>query len=278
MDREILDIISREYEEQVKKNKEEREERIKKVYDLIPEIKEIDDQVSRIGSNTLNNILKDPDNKDAKKEMEDKFNILKQRKKELLEKYNISSDYNKLNYKCSICKDTGYVEGIGRCKCFIQRMIDILYERSNMGELPKRQNFNTFNGDYYGKEKIAGYEKSPYENIISIKNFCKEFCDNFEEPSKSLLFHGDTGLGKTFMSSCIAKEIMDKGYTVIYIRAIRLFKLFDDERFGRLNENINWLYDCDLLIIDDLGTEVNTKNNTPYLLELINEGLITVKR
>ena len=71
---------------------------------------------------------------------------------------------------------------------------------------------------------------------------------------------------------------MDKGYTVIYIRAIRLFKLFDDERFGRLNENINWLYDCDLLIIDDLGTEVNTKNNTPYLLELINERLDNGKK
>lgn len=278
MDREILDIISREYDEQAKKNKDERDERIKKVYDIIPEIKEIDDQVAEIGRNTLNNILKNPDNKDVKKEMEDKFIILKQRKKELLEKNNIPSDYSELKYRCPICKDTGYVEGVGRCKCFIQRMIDILYERSNMGELLKRQNFNTFNGDYYSKEKKAGYENSPYDNIISIKNFCKEFCDNFEEPSKSLLFHGDTGLGKTFMSSCIAKEIMDKGYTVIYIRAIRLFRLFDDERFGRLNENIDWLYDCDLLIIDDLGTEVNTKNNTPYLLELINERLDNGKK
>ena len=278
MNHDILDIIIREYDEQMNKNKEEREERIKKVYDKIPEIKEIDNQVATIGRNTLNNILNNPDNKDAKKEMEDKFNILKQRKKELLLKNNIPIDYSELKYRCNICKDTGYVEGVGRCKCFMQRMIDILYERSNMGELLKRQNFNSFDDDYYEKGRIKGYENSPYENILYIKKFCKEFCDNFDEPSKSLLFHGDTGLGKTFMSSCIAKEIMDKGYTVIYIRAIRLFKLFDDERFGRINENIDWLYDCDLLIIDDLGTEISTKNNTPYLLDLINERIDNGKK
>ena len=206
MDRDILDIIIREYDEQMKKNKDERDLRIKKVYKCIPEIEEIDKQVAIIGSNTLNNILNNPDNKDAKKEMADKFKILKKRKTELLQKNNIPLDYSELKFKCPICNDTGHVEGAGRCKCFMQRMIDIIYERSNMGDLPKIQNFNSFNDDYYGKVKIKGYENSPYENILYIKKFCKEFCDNFDEPSKSLLFHGDTGLEKHLCQAVLPKR------------------------------------------------------------------------
>lgn len=271
MDSEILDIIVREYEEQTKDNIAKRDQRVKKVYELVPEIEEIDKQVAVIGSNTLKKIFSEPDNRDAKKEMEDKFRILSQRKKELLLKYNIPSDFDKIKYKCELCRDTGHIEGVGRCGCFRQRMIDILYEKSNMGELLKRQSFDKFDDDFYSRSKVKGYENTPYDNMEKIKKFCLEFCSSFDKPSKSLIFYGDTGLGKTFMSSCIAKEIMDKGYTVIYIRAIRLFKLFDDERFGRLEDGLEWLYKCDLLIIDDLGTEINTKNNTPYLLELINE-------
>ena len=278
MDSEILDIIVREYEEQMKENIKKRDISIKKAYESVPEIKEIDKQFAVIGSNTLKKIFKNPDNINAKKEMKDKFSILSQRKKELLLKNNIPLDYDKIKYKCDICKDSGYIEGVGRCSCFKQRMIDILYERSNMGDLIKRQSFNSFNDNFYSKSKVKGYDNTPYDNMEKIKDFCMEFCKSFDKPSKSLMFYGDTGLGNTFMSSCIAKEIMDKGYTVIYIRAIRLFKIFDDDRFGRLDDGIKWLYNCDLLIIDDLGTEINTKNNTPYLLELINERIDNGKK
>lgn len=278
MDSEILDIIVREYEEQTKDNITKRDMEIKKVYELIPEIEEIDKQVSVIGSNTLKKIFSEPDNGDAKKEMNDKFRILSQRKKELLLKNNIPLDFDKIKYKCELCKDTGYIEGVGRCSCFRQRMIDLLYEKSNMGELLKRQSFDKFDDDFYSRSKVKGYDNTPYDNMAKIKKFCMDFCDSFDKPSKSLVFYGDTGLGKTFMSSCIAKKIMDKGYTVIYIRAIRLFKLFDDDRFGRIEDGLDWLYNCDLLIIDDLGTEINTKNNTPYLLELINERIDNGKK
>ena len=278
MDSEIFDIMIREYEDLNKKNNIERDQRIKKVYELVPEIEEIDDQISIIGSNTLKKIFDDPDNRDAKKEMDDKFRILSQRKKELLLKNNIPSDYDKIKYKCELCQDTGYIEGEGRCSCFRQRMIDLLYEKSNMGELLKSQSFDKFDDDFYSKSKVKGYDNSPYDNMMNIKKYCKYFCDSFDKPSKSLMFYGDTGLGKTFMSSCIAKEIMNKGYSVIYIRAMRLFKLFDDDRFGRLDNGLEWLYNCDLLIIDDLGTEINMKSNTPYLLELINERMDNGKK
>lgn len=278
MDSEVFDKIIREYEKQRDKNKKERDDRVERVYKIIPEIEDINKQIDIIGSNTLKTILSNTDNKNAKKEMLDKFKILNQRKKELLKKNNIPEDFDKIKYNCELCNDTGHIEGNGRCKCFRQKMINALYEQSNMGDLLRRQNFDLFNDECFGKNHVKGYNRTPYDNIQIIKKFCKEFCDNFENPSKSLLLYGDTGLGKTYMSSCIAKEVMDKGFTVIYIRAIKLFKMFDEERFGRLDENIDWLYRCDLLIIDDLGTEIKSKNNSPYLLNLINERLDNGKK
>ena len=147
-----------------------------------------------------------------------------------------------------------------------------------MSDLLKTQNFENFNESYYKNVKIPGTEKTPYENIMNIKNFCMEYVNEFDNTEKNLLFYGDTGVGKTFMSSCIAKALMDKGKTVLYIRAARLFKIFEDERFGRIKEGTEDLYMSDLLIIDDLGTEAESRNNNSYLLELMNERMVSGKK
>ena len=278
MDEAVIEKIVEEYEAQTEKNIRERDQRVREVYKKIPEIEKIDDEINRIGSSTLKKILSDPDNGDIKIEMENKFKILSQRKKELIEKNNIPADYDKLHYKCSLCKDTGYVEGQGRCSCFKQKLINNLYMSSNMNELLKKQNFDTYDPEVFGKEKIKGLKYSPYENMQIIRRVCEKFADNIDEPGKNIIFHGDTGLGKTFMSSCIAKRVMDSGHTVIYIRASRLFKILDDERFGRAAEGLENIYNSDLLIIDDLGTELSSKNNSSYLFDLVNERLTGEKK
>lgn len=278
MDSNVMDSIITEYENQRALNERERDERVRKVYKIVPEIEEIDKQISVIGRETLRKILADPDKTEVKEEMHTKFEVLKQRKKEILTKYNIPLDYDKIKYRCSLCKDTGSIEGVGRCSCFKQKVIDNLYEQSNMKELLKKQNFNMFRDDFYSKRPLRGFEKTPYENIKNIKDFCVKFINNFDKPSKSLLFYGDTGLGKTYMSSCIGKELMDRNKTVLYIRASRLFRLFDDERFGRLEEDIKGLYKSDLLIIDDLGTEAFSKNNASFIIDLINDRINNDKK
>ena len=143
---------------------------------------------------------------------------------------------------------------------------------SNIEETIKTQNFDTFSFDYYSKD-VGENGVSVYDNMMKIYNNCKRFCDNFDNENKGLVFYGSTGLGKTFLSSAIAKELMDKGKMVIYIRATKLFSINEDYKFGRNTDRsvIDNIYKADLLIIDDLGTEPFNKNNLAFLFDVINE-------
>lgn len=278
MDNEVFNSIINEYEKLRSDEKRERDMRVKKVYSEVPEIEEIDKRIARIGGETLRTILSDPENTGVKDEMKNKFKILSQRRSEILRSRNIPEDFDKIRFKCRLCGDTGYVENKGRCSCFRQKVIDHLYKQSNMSDILEKQNFSTFRLDYYSDKPVKGREKTPYENMLNIKRYCEQFAADFDEQHKSLIFYGDTGLGKTFMSSCIAKYLMDNGRTVLYIRAAKLFRMFDDDKFGRLTDGMEDVYRSDLLIIDDLGTESVYKNNNSYLLELVNERIITGRK
>ena len=272
--------IFNEYEELRQKASNERRHRIDKVYEDVPRIKEIDDEIYSLGFNNMQNILKDPDNADSfNADMKAKFKVLNEEKSRLIKENGISPDYDKYKYACDNCGDTGYTEDGKKCRCLIQKLINEAYSRSNLGDILKKQNFDTFSFKYYSKEK-NGNELSPNENMIKIYNRCREYCDNFKNEEKSLLFSGSTGLGKTFLSSCIAKEIMDKGRTVIYTRATKLFNIYEDYKFGRSDDKsvLDNLYTADLLIIDDLGTEVQNKNNISFLFDLICERLSKEKK
>lgn len=273
MDRlEALQGVAEEYEKLRSDAQNKRDIRVKEVYEKVPEIKEIDNKINEIGSNTLSEILRNPDKKGFKEEMHKKFEILKQRRTELIEKNNIPADFDKIEYRCSKCNDTGYVEGEGRCNCFNQSLINYSYKQSGMYEMIQKQNFENFDIMLFDKKKYDR-DKTAYENMKNIKNFCEKYVENFENETKSLCFYGDTGLGKTFMSCCIAKALMDQGKDVIYMRSAKLFKMLDDERFGREPEGLEDIYNCDMLIIDDLGTEAENKFVTPSLLEIVNERI-----
>lgn len=278
MDSEIFDLILNEYEKERDKNKKERDLRVERVYSDVPEIMEIDKKIAQVGSESLRSILANPDDKTIKAEMRKKFDILSQRRNLLLQQNGIPSDFDKIRYRCELCKDTGYIENKGRCTCFRQKVINNLYKQSNMSELLTKQNFANFDLSYYDKKPIQGLKHNPYDNMKNIRNHCIKFVENFDKADKNLIFYGGTGLGKTFMSSCIAKALMDKGKTVLYLRASQFFRMCDDERFGRLTDGMDDVYKADLLIIDDLGTETEMKNNNSYLLEFINERLISGRK
>lgn len=278
VDREILDEILGEYEEQRSKNETERAMRKKRVYAKYPELADIDSEINSIGNSTVLAIMREPDKKaELKESMEGKFRILKKRREEIIAQNNIEPDFDKLRYRCEKCADTGYIENVGRCSCFETKLKIANYRNSNMSELAAECRFCNFRIDYYSDEPVENEELTPRQNIINIKKYCEDFIENFGSTRSGIIMWGDTGTGKTFTSSCIARELMLRGKTVLYYSAAQIFRMFDDARFGRLADGMDKVYECDLLIIDDLGTEAELRSNNSYILELINERMISKK-
>lgn len=186
-------------------------------------------------------------------------------------------------YECSICKDTGFVlDTNGKttlCNCIKQKIFDIDFNRSNIGNLEK-ENFDKFSLDLYSDE--VNEEKyrakiSPKKNISNIKDISLKFVANFDNPEeKNLLFTGNTGLGKTFLSNCIAKEILALGKTVLYQTAPIMLDNIIDYRFGKsdYSEIYNNIINVDLLIIDDLGAEATNSSKISELFNIINARLL----
>ena len=278
-DNEVISRILHEYEETRSLNEQKRLKRINEVYTKIPRIKDIDDETRIIGSTTANAILLNPSQAaELRKKMRENFARLKSEKDVLLANAGFSNDYMNLHYTCDICKDTGYADN-KRCKCFEQKLIDEAYTNSNLSAIIKDQNFSSFSFDYYSKNALEN-GISPYNRICDIYRIAVEFANNIEPYPKSLLFYGENGLGKTFLSSCIAKEVLDKGKTVVYTTATRLFSIYEDYKFNRKHDNgvIEKAYQCDLLIIDDLGAEYISKATIPFMFDLLNTRLLEGKK
>lgn len=186
-------------------------------------------------------------------------------------------------YECPLCKDTGFIISSNNksilCNCIKQKLFDINFNKSNIGNLEK-ENFENFNLDLYSDE--INFEKyhakvSPKQNILNIKDIVLKFIKEFDNPDeKNLLFTGNTGLGKTFLSNCIAKELLDNGKTVLYQTAPIMIDSIIDYRFGKSdsNEIYNNIINVDLLIIDDLGAEALNPLKISELFNIINARLL----
>ena len=211
MDNEILHSLLKEYDRKRIKSELDLEKRKETLYKLIPELEEIEKEINSCAINNAKNIL----NNSSSESFNNEMTILKNKKEELLETHHISSDYLKPNYDCKNCNDTGYFltedYRSQMCNCLKQRILDISYNKSNISNL-KKENFITFNENIFSDEvDIAKYKVniSPRKNIKNIKQKCLEFVNNFDDPNtKNLLFTGNTGLGKTFMSNAIASELL----------------------------------------------------------------------
>ncbi|MCD8391592.1 MAG: ATP-binding protein [Firmicutes bacterium] len=253
---------------------ERKEMRIVKIYEEYPEIKEIDEALYESGANNVKRIIKDPDNAvKYNAEYRKKSGDLKRRRARIIEDNGIDPNFDAPRYECEKCRDTGFLNNGKRCECFERKLINERYLRSNLKDRLEKESFEKFSFDFYSRENDGKHALSPYENISKIYGSCVDFCKNFDTETKGLLFHGSTGLGKTFLSSAVAKRLMDNGKTVIYLRATQLFSLYEEYRFAPEGERdvISDIYACDLLIIDDLGTEAQNKSNASFLFDLLNE-------
>lgn len=271
---ELTKKILSDYELIRTRNRSLRDKNREEVYKKFPEIKAIDDEIYKSGAENVKRIMKNPENADNfNAEYSKTLAFLKEKRNKLIEKNNIDPEFDLIKYDCIDCKDSGFLSDGKKCNCFNKKLINERYKKSNLFETLDKENFDRFSFEYYSNEIIKGYNISPYENMERIYKRSKNFCENFDNENKGLLFYGSTGLGKTFLSSAIAKDLMDKGKTVLYLRASKLFSIFEDYRFNRLEDNydIDDIYNCDLLIIDDLGTEMQNKNNMSVLFDLVNE-------
>ena len=202
---------------------------------------------------------------------------LSQKKEALLLANGYPADYLSPVYTCADCKDTGMI-GEERCHCFKQAVVDLLYAQSGLASVLEEENFDTFSFDYYNDTVTDPKTKlTPHQNIQRIYDTCQSFVQNFDTQFNNLLFYGNSGLGKTFLSHCIAKELLGTAHTVLYLTAYELFDILgkamyhDDEEFAASGEHI---LDCDLLIIDDLGTELANAFTLSRLSLCINERFI----
>jgi DNA replication protein DnaC len=252
------------------------------VYKKIPRIKDIDASLRNIGLEIAKAVIKGNDDMKSLIEREKKVcTDLRVEKAELLTKHNFPVDYMEPKYRCPDCQDTGYI-GSEKCHCLKQRIIDKHYDQSNIRNILKKENFEMFVFDYYSPHKFNGEQVSPRKNIEDIFKACIEFVNNFDTTSQNLFFYGDSGLGKTFLSNCIAKDLLDKGKLVIYQTSSSLIEILREAQFDNndtgFKEKLEDVFDCELLIIDDLGTEYITDFSQMELFNLINKRLITQKK
>ena len=259
--------------------------RREEVYLKLPRIQSIDSELSLISINAARQILTENSKQISHllEELHLRSMALKNEKEKLLLEVGIPNGYFTDIYRCSICQDTGYIEQTERCQCLNQRLINKYYDLSNIKGLLKEENFDTFDLRYYSEEVFASQGLSPRRNMQIIYQVAMNFVEEFDNTFQNLLFYGDTGLGKTFLCNCIAKDLLDMGKTVLYVTAPRIFRLVEDHRFNRENivdeadYAIDAVTDVDLLILDDLGAEFSTVVTSAALFDIINQRLLAKK-
>ena len=279
--REQFDTISNNYNNRRLENKIEMDRRIKEVYENVPQIAEYDREIASLAVNATRLALSgDASDKDSLRE---DIQVISEKKRAALLMNRYPGDYLDEIFTCPICKDTGFVHG-KPCECLKAEVVRLLYSRSELKEILERENFDTFEYDLYSDDYIdPDTGISAAENIDAVVDHCHYFINNFDKHPCNLLFYGRAGTGKTFLINCIAKELIDKSYSVIYLSAVQFFDLLADYSFRRENNSvyrqisINELEGCDLLIIDDLGTEMSNSFTDSALFDCLNERLIHQK-
>ena len=274
--------IMRDYYRQQLKNQQELSDRTKEAYDHLPELHQIDRRISSESCSCARALLGgDPSSKSSESRLRSRLAELSARKKEILREAGYPSDYLEPRYRCPDCQDTGYV-GSKKCHCFLQKAIDLLYMQSNLREVLEKENFSAFSLEYYSpslKDPVTG--QSARQTAGRALTACRNFVRDFDSDFQNLFLYGDTGLGKTFLSHCIAKELIETTHSVLYFSSFRLFELFAQNTFGRVEEGNSELeehiFQCDLLIIDDLGTELTNAFVTSQLFFVLNERILRRK-
>ena len=272
------DEIFRSYDAKQLKAQHDLEARTKDAYARSPRLREIDAEIASASVSSARRLLDGDESalSNLKKHLKD----LRNEKQLLLKELHLPANYFEPVYECPDCRDTGYIDG-KPCHCFTQQAINLIYAQSNIQDILAKENFSTLSFDYYPDDTV-----NPATGLTSLATAkaaverCHRFIDEFDLVFSNLLFYGDTGVGKTFLSNCIAKELLDSGHSVIYFTAFQLFDILSKGVFEKDADAIaahQNIFDCDLLIIDDLGTELANSFTNSQLFLCINERILRKK-
>lgn len=268
-----FDAIMRDYDNQRLENMHRLNERTAQIYEQLPQLQELDGEIARLAETYADSFV--AKNGMSFAEFQNKLDDLRLQKKILLKCAHISPEALKMQYRCPDCQDTGYI-GAEKCHCLRQRIIDEMYQQSNLREILKSENFSTLSYRYYDEENI--------EKMKVAIEACKNFTKNFDKTFENILLCGTVGIGKTFLSNCIAKEILDSGHSVLYLSAFQLFDLMAKNSFlgnstkeTDITRQYPHIFESDLLIIDDLGTELANSFTVAGFFLVINERILNKK-
>ena len=259
------DAIMHEYEERRSLHRQELEERVESVYETVPWYRELDEETASVSADFGRRRLLGE--KLDKSDLQRLLRELAEQKRVLLTEAGYSSDFLDMGYTCQDCRDTGYIES-EKCHCFKQKIIETLYDKSNLRTLTKTANFKRMSDRFYKGDDL--------KRFIGARKAAEDFINNFTSDYQNLFFYGTVGTGKTFMAVSVADMLLKKGHSVIYFSSVGLFELLSENSFDYNNkQELRSLYDdlfeCDLLVIDDLGTERVNSFVTSELFSLLNE-------
>ena len=262
------------------------ERRTAEVYRRLPRVEAIDRELrGTVAQIMISAFENDSDPEPALRALEERNLMLQRERAQLLAGAGYARDELDETPRCLLCRDSGYLTDGSPCRC-----LQVYYTREQNKRLSKlldlgSQSFDTFSFDWYDSDVWPEYGRSPLENMETIREICGNYAHTFGPRSGNLLFTGAPGLGKTFLSACIAREVSGHGASVVYDTASHIFQQFERDKFGREalfdeepDREINRYLNCDLLIMDDLGTEMLTSFVQSAFYRIVNDRLLAGKK
>ena len=282
----VMSAALRAFEADRNRRQEELDRRTQEVFRRLPRVAEIDRELrGTVAKIMVSAFDRDTDPEPALRALEQHNLALQRERAELLVGAGYPYDYIDEKVQCQLCQDRGFLRDGSPCRCLMA-----YYTREQNRRLSKLldlggQSFDTFSFDWYSADVWPEYGRSPLENMEMIREICGNYAHTFGPRSGNLLFTGPPGLGKTFLSACIAREVSGAGFSVVYDTASHVFGQFESEKFGRENPfdsdagaDVNRYFNCDLLIVDDLGSEMTTAFVVSALYQIVNTRMVTGKK
>ncbi len=279
--------IMREYDEKRLRSAADLLARTDAIEAAVPAIADIRKQVAALSVSHATERIKGLATSESESEYKRKMDELANRRLIALAQAGYSAEDLLPHFDCPDCQDTGYIDGV-MCSCLKNRITDALYSQSNIRNVLEKENFSTYTLKYYSDDPSKGVPvrtadgtitQTPRDRAVAACNQAKKFVREFSS-GPNMLITGTPGVGKTFLTNCIAKELIDRGHFVIYLSAAKMFGTFSDafaDSRAEYTSQMNLINSCDLLIIDDLGTELTNSFVLVTLFNCLNERLLSGK-
>lgn len=286
MDGGILSAAFRQFQADKERRQAELERRSQEIGRRLPRVAEIDRELRSAAARIVLAAFESEEEPEKALQALERNNLSLQRERaELLVGAGYPYDYLDDEPVCKICQDSGYLSDGSPCRCL--RAYCAREQNRRLSKLMdlENQSFERFSLDWYSQQVSQVYGYSPRDNMRMVREVCEKYAGTFSRSSKNMLFTGAPGLGKTFLSACIARVVSERGFSVVYDTAAHILQQFEMRKFGREDpyeedpdRDVNRYLNCDLLIMDDLGTEMELPFAKAVVYQIINDRLVNGRK